>query len=200
MLKAIVVGFIGVHFIDVLVFNVLFAVAAFFWDYQWAMSAPLSYWLQWVGGVLAAFAGRVVFVRAATFTALPHLGVHDSFRAFLVAALVLVCFTFYGMRIEDPASSLAEPYASGAILSWLSTLLMLMVIELVEYYGATKNRDFSLRRSENVQAACFITLVVGVDLAAFLHGYLVVVLAAAAMAAFFGGERLFTVAVRMRSP
>ena len=200
MLKPILVGFFNVHFIDVVVFNVIFAVGAFFWDYAWAMEHPLQYWLEWAGGIIAAAAGRVLFVRTSGFTVLPQLGVHDAFRSFLVATLVFVCFTFYTTRIEDPASSLTEPYASGAITSMLFSLLMLLVIELVEYYAATRNRDFSLRQSENMQAAWFIVGVVGVDLAAFLHGYLVVVIAAAAMATFVLADRGFTVAARVRAP
>lgn len=184
MLESALVGFAIAHFVDALLPALALAGAAFAWE-QWLVAlnpaSPGVYWAVWAAGVAVALVGRLLAGR----TRVALLGNTDTTpRQLIVAGLLVVVTTWYPLKIEDPASTLVAPFAIGAVLSWLAITLLLLAVELIDYYTGALAHEFH-PRSTCVLAWIGLSALIALDLCAWLGGWLIVVLGLAAFGALF---------------
>jgi len=192
MLESALVGFAAVHFIDALLPGLLFAGVAFAWD-QWLIvlnpASPGIYWAVWAPGAAVGVCLRLLTGR----TRVSLVGNTETTpKQMIVAGLLVIALTWYPLTIEDPASTLVSPFAIGAVLSWLAITILLVAIELIDYYTGVLAHEFHWR-SVCVLAWCGLSGLIAIDLCAWLGGWLIVILAIAA----FGALLAIGIAVRM---
>lgn len=195
MLKAVITGFIALHFQDALVFVALFSGAAFVWDLYAVQTDGVErmsgmdigwWWIKWVIGVAIAVGVRWWMQRL--WGRVRVLGALDAAaRRLVISSLVFLALTWYEVSVEDPAQSLMEPFAAGALLSWLLVWLVLFVLETVDYYVDEGPPSEFRPGGVNVVAAVVIAAIIVIDLLTFLGNWILALLMLAALALFAGG-------------
>lgn len=205
MLKAVIVGFIALHFQEALSFVLLFTGAAFMWDlyavgnndFERLSGSDIAWWWgKWAIGVVVSVALRWWLHRLRKLTFLGALDV--AVRQLVVTFLVFLALTWYNVTIEDPAESLIEPFAVGAVISWLLVWLVLFVLEIVDFYVSERvPTEFDWRSSINEEAAIIVALIIFIDLLAFLDGWIIALLLLGGMLLFVFGGWLIRVVARV---
>lgn len=180
MLLGTIHAFVAFFFIDALPMAAVMVGVAFAWMWFFIGSDNVaSYWIVWPFGLLVAAAARYRGRRLRSFAPWPDT--LTTPRQMLSAVVVVFSFTWYTQSIEDPASSLVSPFAVGAVLSLLIVTPALLILELVDHIsGIGTTQSFQLY-SVNLYAWVALLLIVAVDLLAWRHGWLLVVVGAATM-------------------
>lgn len=199
MLKPVIAGFIALHFQDALVFAAVFSGAAFVWDLYAVKTDGIArmngydigwWWIKWAIGVGVAAGVRWWMRRL--WGHLRLLGALDAAaRQLVVSFLVFLTLTWYQVTVEDPAESLVEPFAAGALLSWLLAWLVLFVLETIDYYVDERPPSEFSPTSLNVVAAVVIAAIILLDLLTFLGNWILALLMIGALALFAGGGWVF---------
>ena len=195
MLKPLIAGFITLHWQNAVALAAMFAGAAFMWDLYVVDNDGIGkmsggdigwWWGLWAIGVAVAAVVRWCFRRLRVLVVLGALDV--SVRQLVVSSMVFLALTWYNITVEDPAQSLVEPYAVGAVMSWLLVWLLLFVLEVVDHYISERApSEFGWQVSTNQTGAIVIGAIIFIDLLAFLDGWIIALLLLGALALFVGG-------------
>lgn len=194
MLLSAVHAFAAAHAVDALPVVAVCAGVAFAWSWYFIAAdiAPSVglYWAVWPAGLALALALRAVTRRLGALTLWPDS--LTSPRQACAPLLLTFAFTWYPRMIEDPASSLVSPFPIGAVVSLLAATVVLLCIEIADNIGGSGTAQAFLAFGVNATLWCGIAAIVALDVAVWMHGWLLVVLTAAALLTAAGVYRLST--------
>lgn len=187
MLLAAIHSFLAFFYVDALPVAAAVAGIAFVWMWYFIGDANVAtYWIVWPAGLGVAAVARWHMRRLRTLALLPDSNVTP--RQMLPAIVVVFCFTWYTLNIEDPASALIEPFPIGAVLSLLIATPVLLVFEIADHMGGTATALSFQLISAHWHAWLALCAIVALDLVAWRHAWLLAVVG--------GGVLLTFVAVR----
>jgi len=183
MLLSAVHAFAAVYAIDALPVAGVVAGVAFAWMWYFIAADMLPsagiYWAIWPAGVALALGLRWLTRRLGALTLWPD-SIMSPRQAFAPLLLVFA-FTWYPRMIEDPASSLVSPFPIGAVVSMLAATLVLVCVEIADNIGGSGTALAFAPGGTNCVAWCGIAAIVALDVSIWMHGWLLVVLTAAAL-------------------
>lgn len=185
MLLGTIHAFVAAFYVDALPIAAAVAGIAFAWMWYFiGTESVASYWIAWSPGLAVAAVARWRTRRLLSLSLLPSTTATP--RQMLAAVFVVFAFTWYTLRIEDPASALIEPFPIGAVLSLLIVTPVLIVLEIADHVGTNETAPAFQPISTHWNAWLALCGIVAVDMIAWRHSWLLVIVGGGAMVALAG--------------
>ena len=182
MLLSTIHAFLAFFYVDALPVAAVVAAIAFTWMWYFIGSAHVAaYWIAWSPGLAVAVVARWHNRQLGAIGLWPNSTTTP--RQMLAALLLVFSFTWYPLNIEDPATSLFEPFPIGAVQSLLIATPVLFILEIVDHVASSATRRSFQTYSTHLHTWVALLCIVAVDLVAWGHAWLLVIVAGSALIA-----------------